>query len=232
MRDDLQSIFHFWSYVVEFVNLFSLSEFLKVFIALLAIINPPAVIPIYLSLTNRMSEETHLRIRKISSTGVFCVLTISAFAGQLILKGFGISLDSFQMGGGLLLGIIAYGMMNAKDEQHKQTDEEEKESKKKGESIALVPITIPLLTGPGSMSLCVIIASKSHGFIGYSYIILSAIIISLITYVTFKNANKIRNILGTTGMNVMSKVFSLLLMALAIELVVDGLKHVFPGLTH
>lgn len=135
-------------------------------------------------------------------------------------------------GGGILLGIIAYGMMNAKDEQHKQTNEEEEESKLKGESIALVPITIPLLTGPGSMSLCVITASKYHSLIGYCYIILSAIIIAIITRFTLKNAGKIKNVLGTNGMNVMAKVFSLLLMALAIELVIDGLKHVFPGLTH
>lgn len=217
---------------MDFFSVFSISEFLKIFFALLAIINPPAVIPIYLSLTNGMSSATHKRITKISSTGVFCVLTVSALAGQIILKWFGISLDSFQMGGGILVGIIAYGMMNAKDEQHKQSNEEEEESKLKGESIALVPITIPLLTGPGSMSLCVITASKYHSLIGYTYIILSAMIISLITYLTLKNAGRIRNILGATGMNVMAKVFSLLLMALAIELVIDALKHVFPGWTH
>lgn len=217
---------------MEIIGQFSFSEFLKIFIALLTIINPPAVIPIYLSLTNGMSPAIHKRIRKISSTGVFCVLTISALAGQLILKGFGISLDSFQMGGGLLVGIIAYGMLNSKDEQHKQSHEEEEEAKLKGESIALVPITIPLLTGPGSMSLCVITASKYHSFVGYSYIILSALIVAYITHLTFKHAEKIKNLLGATGMNVMAKVFSLLLMALAIELVVDALKHVFPGWTH
>jgi multiple antibiotic resistance protein len=217
---------------VEVFNLFSFSEFLKVFIALLVIINPPAVIPVYLSLTEGMSPAIHKRIVKLSSTGVLCVLTVSALAGEIILKIFGISLDSFQMGGGILLGIIAYGMMNAKDEQHKQTNEEEQESKNKGESIAIVPLTIPLLTGPGSMSLCVITASKYHSLVGYGYIIFSAIIIAVITHITLKNASLLKKVLGATGMNVMSKVFSLLLMALAIELVTDGLKHVFPGLLH
>lgn len=217
---------------MNFLDLFSFSEFLKIFIALLAIINPPAVIPVYLSLTDRMPATVHQRIAKMSSTGVLCVLVISALAGEIILKGFGISLDSFQIGGGILVGIIAYGMMNAKDEQHKQTHEEEEEAKEKGASIAIVPITIPLLTGPGSMSLCVITASKYHGLIGYTYIFLAAILISIITYITLSNANRIRKIIGATGMNVMSKVFSLLLMALAIELVTDALKHMFPGLLH
>lgn len=219
-------------FILADLHLFSLSEFFKFFIALLCIINPPAVIPTYLSLTNGMSDSTHKHIRKVSSTGVFFVLTISALAGEIILKAFGISLDSFQMGGGILLGIIAYGMMNAKDEQHKQTNEEEQESKLKGASIAIVPITIPLLTGPGSMSLCVITASKYHSLIGYGYIIISALIIAIITHITLKHANKIKKVLGATGMNVMAKVFSLLLMALAIELVIDGLKNVFPGLTN
>lgn len=216
---------------IESIYQFSFPELLKTFIALLAIINPPAIIPIYLSLTRTMNKETHHRIAKISSTGVFCVLAISAIAGELILKGFSISLGSFQIGGGILLGIIAYGMMNAKDEQHKQSNEEEEEAKLKGESIAIVPITIPLLTGPGSMSLCVITASKYHSLVGYSYIIISAIVIALITRLTLSNANKIKAVLGTTGMNVMSKVFSLLLMALAVELVTDAIKTMFPGLT-
>lgn len=217
---------------MDYLQLFSWSDFFKFFIALLAIINPPAVIPVYLSLTNGMGPSVHKHIRRVSSTGVFFVLTISALSGEVILKGFGISLDSFQMGGGILLGIIAYGMMNAKDEQHKQSNEEEEEAKLKGSSIALVPITIPLLTGPGSMSLCVITASKYHSFVGYSYIIVSALIIAIITRLTLKNAVKIKTFLGATGMNVMSKVFSLLLMALAIELVIDGLRNVFPRLVH
>lgn len=211
---------------------FSFSELLKTFVALLTIINPPAIIPAYLALTAGMDKGIHRRISKLSSTGVFFVLAVSAIAGEMILKAFSISLGSFQIGGGILLGIIAYGMMNAKDQQHTQSNAEEEEAKKKGESIAIVPITIPLLTGPGSMSLCVITASKYHSLVGYAYILISAVIIAIITRLTLRNANKIQTFLGTTGMNVMSKVFSLLLMALAIELVTDAIRVMFPGLTH
>lgn len=208
----------------------SISEFLKTFIALLVIINPPAVIPAYLALTNGMKEATLKKVYKMVSHSVFFVLAISALAGELILKAFGISLDSFQIGGGILLAIIAYGMMNAENKQHSQTDEEEKESIAKGESISVVPLTIPLLTGPGSMSVCVITASKYHSIIGYIYILFSAIIISFMVYFVLKSAPKIREKMGTTGMNVMSKVFSLLLMALAIEIISSGLSNMFPGL--
>lgn len=215
---------------MNFLHALSISDFLKTFIALLVIINPPAVIPAYLSLTNGMGETTLKKVYKMVSHSVFFVLAISALAGELILKAFGISLDSFQIGGGILLAIIAYGMMNAENKQHTQTEEEEKESIAKGESISVVPLTIPLLTGPGSMSVCVITASKYHSLVGYLYILVSAIIISLMVYFILKSAPKIREKMGTTGMNVMSKVFSLLLMALAIELIGSGLGNMFPGL--
>lgn len=217
---------------MSFLEAFSFSELLKTFIALLVIINPPAAIPVYLSLTQGLNKGHHRRISKISSIGVFSVLTISALAGELILRTFNISLNSFQIGGGFLLGVIAYGMMNAKDTTHTQTEIEEEEAKKKGESIAIVPITIPLLTGPGSMSLCIITAARYNSVVGYIYIIVSALLIAIITRLTLRNANKIKAILGTTGMNVMTKVFSLLLMALAIELMTDAIKKMFPGLLH
>lgn len=209
---------------------FSISEFLKTFIALLVIINPPAVVPAYLSLTNGMSELTLKKVYKMVSKSVFFVLAVSALAGQIILNIFGISLESFQVGGGILLAIIAYNMMNADNSQHSQTQEEEKESIAKGESISLVPLTIPLLTGPGSMSVCIITASKYHSLVGYMYIIASALIIAVLTYYTLKFAPKIKAKMGTTGMNVMTKVLSLLLMALAIELIANGLEKIFPGL--
>ena len=210
---------------LDFNTMFSASDFLKTLVALLAIINPPAIIPIYLSLTDGIDDATRKKVNRMSSIAVFIVLTVSALAGEIILKIFGISLSSFQIGGGILLGIIAYGMMQAKDLQHSQSDEEAQEAKKKtiikAESIAVVPLTIPLLTGPGSMSLCVITAAKYHSVVGYVYIILSAILIAYITKITLKSATKIKNVMGTTGMNVMSKVFSLLLLALSIELVTD-----------
>lgn len=219
--------------MLDFFSLLSISDFLKTLIALLVIINPPAVIPAYLSLTDGMSLDTTKKVYRMVSKSVFLVLAISALAGEIILKIFGISLVSFQIGGGILLAIIAYNMMNSDNTQHSQTSEEQEEAlakvEKKSESISLVPLTIPLLTGPGSISVCIITASKYHSLVGYLYIILSALIIGGIVRVILKSAPRIKDRLGTTGMNVMSKVFSLLLMALAIELVGTGLLQMFPG---
>jgi multiple antibiotic resistance protein len=212
------------------VHQFSVSELLKTFIALFAIINPPAILPAYMGLTQGMPEDSLKKITRLSSRAVFIVLAVSALLGEIILKAFGISISSFQIGGGLLLGVIAYGMMFANDQQHTPRSEEEAEAKLKGESIAIVPLTIPLLTGPGSMSLCIITASKYHSLAGYIYILVSALAIAIITKYTLRSATKIKEFMGATGMNIMVKVMSLFLMALAIELIVGGVISVFPAL--
>lgn len=220
-------IVHFLSATV---SQFSVSELLKTFIALFAIINPPAILPAYMGLTQGMPEDALKRITRLSSRAVFVVLAVSALLGELILKAFGISISSFQIGGGLLLGVIAYGMMFANDQQHTPKSEEEEEARRKGESIAIVPLTIPLLTGPGSMSLCIITASKYHSLAGYIYILVSALAIAVITKYTLRSATRIKNFMGATGMNIMVKVMSLFLMALSIELIVNGISTVFPAL--
>lgn len=206
------------------------TELLKTFIALFVIINPLAIIPVYLSLTNGMDEITKNKIIKISAISTFSVLFISAVAGELILKVFGISIPAFQVGGGILLSTISYNMMMAKDDQRKQTPEEKADSINKGLGIAVVPLTIPMLTGPGTMSLAIVTASKYHSLLGYFYIIVSAFFISLIIYHIFKSAEKIKNLIGITGMNILTKVLSLLLMALSIELIADGIRVLLPGL--
>lgn len=206
------------------------TELLKTCIALFVIMNPLAIIPVYLSLTSNMDLESKRKVVKITAISAFCVLFVSAIAGEIILKVFGISISAFQVGGGILLSTISYNMMMAKDEQKIQTPEEKEASANRGLGIAVVPLTIPMLTGPGTMSLAIVTASKYHSFLGYFYIIISALFISFIVYQILRSADKIKRVIGVTGMNILTKVLSLLLMALAVELIADGVRALLPGL--
>lgn len=214
---------------------FSSTDLLKTLISLLVIINPLAAIPVYLSLTEGLNKEVIKKVYRTASKSVFFVLVIAALIGDIILRILGISLDSFKIGGGVLLAVIAFNMMMADNRHKNPTADEEDELSHKGESIALVPLTIPLLTGPGSMSVCIITASKYSSVLGYIYIAVSAFVIAAIVHFVLKSAPKIKEKLGTSGMNVMTKVFSLFLIALAIELIGSGLGQMFPnwvGTTH
>lgn len=210
---------------------FSITEFIKTFIAFLVMINPPAVLPIFLNLTSQYSDDMVKKINILASKSVFFVLFISGLLGELILKAANISIPAFQIGGGILLAYIAFGMITSKDDQHRQSDDENVEANNKAAShnvgIAIVPLTIPLLTGPGSMTLSVITASKYHSLDGYLYITLSALIMALITYYTFSSADKIHAMLGKTGMTVMGKVLGVILMAMGVELILAGIKTTF-----
>lgn len=214
-----------------------ITELLKTFIALFVIINPLAIVPVYLSLVSDCDVETKRRVNKITAISVFMVLLISAVAGEIILRIFGISIAAFQVGGGVLLSIISYNMMIDKESvKSKQKSAAELNTpqahivENNGIGFAVVPLTIPLLTGPGTMSMAIVTASKYHSMEGYFYIIGSALMISVIIYTIFRCAERIKRILGVTGMNILTKVLSLLLMALSIELIMDGLRVLLPGL--
>jgi multiple antibiotic resistance protein len=207
-----------------------ITEILKTFISLFVIMNPFAAIPLYLTLTTNMQAEQREKIIKICSLSVFVVLFISAIAGEIILKVFGISIAAFQVGGGVLLSIIAYGMLSAKDEESTSDLKKENSILNKSLGVAVVPLTIPMLTGPGAMSMTIVTASKSHNMMGYVYVIISALLISFVVFLILRSAGKIKMFLGETGMSIMTKVLSMLLMALAVELIANGVRVLLPGL--
>ena len=138
-------------------------DLLKPLIALLAIVNPIGVVPFFIHFTQAFSREERERTIRISAFSAFLVIAISALAGLKIIEFFGISLASFQVGGGCLLLISSLAMLNAQPAESKPSDVAEGDQKvDAGASIAVVPLTIPLLTGPATISTMVIYAEKTR----------------------------------------------------------------------
>jgi multiple antibiotic resistance protein len=146
---------------------------------------------------------------------------------------FGISLASFQVGGGMLLLTSALNMLNAQPAEAKPTTHEMEDGAAKaamGASIAVVPLTIPLLTGPATMSTVVIYAEKAKTFWQLSTLVGYGVVIGLATALCFAMAQPIARVLGKTGINVMTRLMGLILAALAVEVMSDGLMKLFPAL--
>jgi multiple antibiotic resistance protein len=161
------------------------------------------------------------------------VIAISALAGLHILDFFGISLASFQVGGGMLLLTSALNMLNAQPAEAKPASHELEDGAAKaamGASIAVVPLTIPLLTGPATMSTVVIYAEKAKTFWQLSTLVGYGVVIGLATALCFALAQPIARVLGKTGINVMTRLMGLILAALAVEVMSDGLMKLFPAL--
>ena len=205
----------------------------KPLITLLAIVNPLAIVPFFIHYTQGFSGEQRRRTIVISSFSAFVVIAACALAGLHILDFFGISLASFQVGGGMLLLTSALNMLNAQPAEAKTTSHELEDGAEKaamGASIAVVPLTIPLLTGPATMSTVVIYAEKAKTFWQLSTLVGYGVVIALATALCFAMAQPIARVLGKTGINVMTRLMGLILAALAVEVMSDGLVKLFPAL--
>jgi multiple antibiotic resistance protein len=200
---------------------------LKPLITLLAIVNPLAIVPFFIHYTQDFSRAQRKHTIWMASFSTFVVIATCALMGLDILKFFGISLASFQVGGGLLLLTAALSMLNAQPAEAK-TNEEELNIAAARASIAVVPLTIPLLTGPASMSTVVIYAAKATTFWQLATLVGYGVVIAVATFICFSLANPIARFLGKTGINVMTRLMGLILAALAVEVMSDGLIKLFP----
>lgn len=206
-------------------------EFIKPLIALLAIVNPIGVVPFFIHFTQHLSREERQRTIRISSFAAFLVIAISSLAGLKIIEFFGISIASFQVGGGLLLLISALNMLNAQPAESRAKDVDEGQAKAdSGSSIAVVPLTIPLLTGPATISTMVIYAEKTRTFWEHAALVGYGVVIGVATFLAFSASGRIAKVLGQTGINVMTRLMGLILAAMAVELLQDGLLKLFPVL--
>jgi multiple antibiotic resistance protein len=206
-------------------------DLLKPLIALLAIVNPIGVVPFFIAFTQNFSRAQRLRTINISAFSAFIVIAVSAVAGLKIIEFFGISIASFQVGGGTLLLISSLQMLNAQPAEAKPADLDEGNQKADaGASIAIVPLTIPLLTGPATISTMVIYAEKTRSFLEHATLVGYGVVIGLATYITFRASGRIAKVLGRTGINVMTRLMGLILAAMAVELLADGLTKLFPVL--
>ncbi len=208
---------------------------LKPLVTLLAIVNPLAIVPFFIHYTQNFSPAQRRNTIQVSSFSAFVVIAVSALAGLQILEFFGISLASFQVGGGMLLLTSALNMLNAQPAEAKTTSHELQDGAEKaamGASIAVVPLTIPLLTGPATMSTVVIYADKAKTLLQMSTLVGYGVVVALATALCFSLAQPIARVLGKTGINVMTRLMGLILAALAVEVMSDGLTKLFPALGH
>ena len=204
---------------------------LKPLITLLAIVNPLAIVPFFIHYTQGFSEAQRKRTIRTAAFSAFCVIAACALLGLQILDFFNISLQSFQVGGGMLLLISAMNMLNAQPAEAKPHTHELEEGAEKaaaGASIAVVPLTIPLLTGPASMSTVVIYADRAENWLQTAALVGYGVVIAAATFACFSLAEPIARVLGKTGINVMTRLMGLILAALAVEVMAEGLGKLFP----
>ena len=204
--------------------LLDLSGYIKFFVGLFALVNPVGIIPVFISMTRYQAAAERNKTNLTANLAVAIILWTSLFLGDAILRVFGISIDSFRIAGG-----IAMSMISGKLGEDKQNKQEKSETAIR-ESVGVVPLALPLMAGPGAISSTIVWSTRYHSWLNLLGFTLAIAIFALCCWLLFRAAPLMVRILGQTGINVITRIMGLLLMALGIEFVVTGLKSIFPGL--
>lgn len=204
------------------------SSYLNTFIGLFAVVNPIGNLAIYLGLTAECSNREKQQIVFTTSVAFAIILLIAMVIGEAILKAFGISIASFRTAGGFLIFIMGLHMLQAKTSRTKHTPEENEEAQN-ASSIAIVPLAIPVLAGPGSISTVIVLAHSTNTLTDQMILAITIVTLSVLIFALFRVAPAIAKLLGKTGMNIVTRLMGLITMAIAIEFMAKGLQVLFPG---
>ncbi len=210
-------------------SLFDFSAYFKFFIGLFALVNPVGIIPVFISMTSYQPAAVRNKTNLTANLSVAIILLTSLFLGDGILQIFGISIDSFRIAGGILVVTIAMSMISGKLGEDKQNKQEKSETAVR-ESIGVVPLALPLMAGPGAISSTIVWGTRYHSWVHLVGFSLAIAVFALCCWGIFRMAPWLVRLLGRTGINVITRIMGLLLMALGIEFIVTGIKALFPGL--
>ena len=204
------------------------NEYLQMFIGLVAIVSPIGIVPLYLSFTANVRHRRK-SIAGATAFAVAVIFTVTLLVGQAILNFFNISVDAFRVAGGILLMIIALDMLGARHGRTKHTPEEDEEAIDSS-SVAVVPLAMPLLAGPGAISTVILFSNQAEAIVDKVALFLVCVLVAIVIWLVLLFAPQIGDRLSRTAMNITTRVMGLILAAMAVEFVVGGLRNLLPGL--
>jgi multiple antibiotic resistance protein len=204
------------------------ADYARFVVTLTAVLDPFLAIPIFLAVTASRSAKQRVRLVNAVALTVFAVLTGAALVGEQVLTAVGTGLPAFRVGGGLVLLLMALAMLNAEAGGLRQSKDEARELAE-GEAQGVVPLAVPLLAGPGAIS-TTIVAAQSGGPVHQAGIIACVLVVCALTWGVLRLADPIGAKLGTTGLNIATRLLGLLLAALGVQEIATGLRGLFPAL--
>lgn len=207
-----------------------LSELVKTFLSLFAIVDPVGVIPLFLVATHGYTLTQSRSAARIAALTVLGVLTLFLFLGEPMLGFFGIRLAAFSVAGGLLLLLLAMSMVQAHVSPQRQTRDEAMEAEER-DAVGVVPLGIPLLAGPGAITHMIVAAGATRGeVLQQTALLIPVALVALSVWLSFRAAPMIAKRLGKTGIHVVTRLMGLIIAAISIEMIASGLGKLFPGL--
>lgn len=206
------------------------NEIVNYFISLLVICSPFSALPALIGLTHGMSDDEKRKTGIVAGIAVGIILVMMTWVGGPFLDFLGISVPAFQVAGGFVVFMLAMSMLNAETSRIRQTTEDQKESKHRP-SIAIVPLAIPIMAGPGAISTVVVAVNSHPGVLNQIYFSCGAVVVAFVLGVTLYFSTHFEKMLGQTGINIVNRLAGLILSAMAIQTLSKGLIGLFPFLS-
>lgn len=200
-----------------------LDSALTTFVTLFVTIDPPGLAPLFLVLTVGMSRAERHRVAIRSVLIAFAILLLFALAGTAILAMFGITLHAFRIAGGLLLFYIAFEMVFEKRQERHEKSAQRVSTEDVIRRLAVFPLAIPLIAGPGAISVTILLSDRFSDALGRSQLIAIIALVLAITYLVFMLAERVDRFLGETGRMVLTRLLGVILAALSVQFVADGI---------
>jgi multiple antibiotic resistance protein len=200
-----------------------LKELLLIFTSVLFIVDPFAAVPSFLAMTERDTPESRRVMARRGAWTCAVTLTLFALGGSLIFTLFGITLAAFKIAGGVLIGLNAIDMVQARRSQQQETPVERAEGTLK-EDIGIIPLGLPMLAGPGAISTVMVLAGQSSTTLTTLAVYGAIALTAVVSYLTLATATMVERRLGLTGMRILTRLMGLVLCAIAVQFIVDGIK--------
>ncbi len=193
------------------------------FTSFFTLTNPLGTMPVFLTMTNGLSDDERKSIVTRATIASFVTLMVFTFSGQLLFKFFGISTDGFRIAGGIIIFAIGYDMLQAKYASAKLRKEE---IKTYADDISITPLAIPMMCGPGAIAQAIILMEDANTFSMKAVLIGTIAVVYLVSFVILRASTRLVKILGETGNNVMMRLMGLILMVIAVECFVSGARPI------
>jgi len=205
------------------------SQFTHFLVTMFAVTNPLGNLAIFISLVANRSQAEQRKIALETAIAVAVTLLLITWAGSYVLSMFGITIAAFQIAGGLIITLIGLSLLSPKQHNYSNTPDDVNDKKAKV-NIAVVPMAIPIIGGPGAMTALLVNTHQYQGFINKVYLTGGVIIISLIIFAVLFFSSGIKKLLGIDGIKIASRIMGLVLVAIAFTMIISGMQAAFPGL--
>jgi len=206
------------------------NTFLVLLGAIFSVLNPIGAIPFFVGLTQDYNKSERSRVSLMTAINVCIILLISFFLGEYVLKFFGITISALRIAGGILIASSGFGLLNANPKKRKGISKEVEEDLQTRNSIALTPLAMPMLAGPGSISLLIAFYQDHSSTIDIAASTLAIVVVSFLIFLILRSAHYLAKYLGASGIVAISRIVGFLTVAIGIQYIISAVLAIIRGI--